>query len=86
MLKHIIAVAFLSSFALGQFNLFDRQWKPDDPREICEEKCNNYCPNCTEPIRCTAEENYCGKKGVDPEMSQCTPDDICVPKDCQCKL
>lgn len=84
MLKHIIAVAFLSSVALGQFNLFDRQWKPDDPRQICETKCNDYCKNCTEPVRCTVNETKCGTKDIDPEMSQCPVDDICVPKGCLC--
>lgn len=84
MWKQIIAVVFLSSFALGEFDLFDRQWKPEDPKEICEKKCNDYCPNCTEPVRCTADEKWCGVEPVDPEMSQCSTDDICVPKNCEC--
>jgi len=84
MLKQIIAVVFLSSVALGQFDLFDRQWAPEDPREICEKKCEDYCPNCTEPVYCTEEQTWCGKQPIDPDMSQCTTDDICVPKNCLC--
>lgn len=84
MLKQIIAVAFLSSVALGQFNLFDRQWKEGDPREICWEVCNNYCPNCTEPVRCGEGEKKCGEKPIDPNMSQCPVDDVCVPDHCLC--
>ena len=86
MLKQIIAVAFLSSVALGQFNLFDRQWKEGDPREICWEVCNNYCPNCTEPVRCGENEKKCGEKPIDPNMSQCPVDDVCVPDHCLCKF
>lgn len=85
MLKQIIAVAFLSSFALGQYNPFDRQWADDDPRQICEEKCVIDCENCTEPVRCVVgEENECGQKPINPLMPICSTDDICVPENCKC--
>jgi len=80
MFKYVIAVVFLSSVALGQ-NL--GEWDPD-AQAYCLEKCLPYCPNCTEPVRCTADENFCGKEPVDPNMSQCTTNDICVPKPCEC--
>ena len=84
MFKYVIAVAFLSSVALGNFNPFDREWD-EDAKAYCIEKCEDYCTNCTEPVRCGEGEKKCGEKPIDPQMSQCTPDDICVPENCECK-
>ena len=82
MQKYLIAVSILCSFALGQF---DREWD-EDAKTFCVNKCESYCVNCTEPARCDLDtEKKCGEKPVDPNMSQCTPDDICVPKNCKCK-
>jgi len=83
MFKYVIAVAFLSSVALGNFNPFDREWD-EDAKAYCIEKCEDYCTNCTEPVRCGEGEKKCGEKPIDPQMSQCTPDDICVPENCEC--
>jgi len=83
MFKYVIAVAFLSSVALGNFNPFDREWD-EDAKAYCIEKCEDYCTNCTEPVRCGEGEKKCGEKPIDPNMSQCTPDDICVPEECEC--
>ena len=84
MFKYVIAVAFLSSVALGNFNPFDREWD-EDAKAYCIEKCEDYCTNCTEPVRCGEGQKKCGEKPIDPQMSQCTPDDICVPEECECK-
>ena len=84
MFKYVIAVVFLSSVALGNFNPFDREWD-EDAKAYCIEKCEDYCTNCTEPVRCGEGEKKCGEKPIDPQMSQCTPDDICVPENCECK-
>ena len=84
MFKYVIAVAFLSSVALGNFNPFDREWD-EDAKAYCIEKCEDYCTNCTEPVRCGEGQKKCGEKPIDPQMSQCTPDDICVPENCECK-
>ena len=56
-----------------------------DPLKICESKCSDYCVNCTEPVRCQAGQKNCGKKPINPLMSQCSTDDICVPENCECK-
>ena len=58
---------------------------PTDPVKICEQKCDNYCVECKEPVRCGAGQKNCGKKPINPLMSQCSPDDICVPEDCECQ-
>ena len=84
MFKYVFAVAFLSSVALGNFNPFDREWD-EDAKAYCIEKCEDYCTNCTEPVRCGEGQKKCGEKPIDPQMSQCTPDDICVPAECECK-
>lgn len=86
MLKQIIAVAFLCSVASGQFGIFDREeYAPNDVREVCWQKCSTDCRNCTEPIYCDLTyQKYCGKRERDPDRYICTPDDICVPKDCEC--
>ena len=85
MLKFLIVVAFLSTTALGNLNPFDREWD-EDAKAYCIEKCEDYCTNCTEPVRCGEGQRKCGEKPIDPTMSQCTPDDICVPAECECKI
>ena len=86
MLKQIIAVAFLSSFALAQNNPFDRESEPGPyPKEICFTKCNETCGTCKEPYRCGdsgEDEIKCGDK---PKVSVCTPDEECVKRSCECK-
>ena len=52
----------------------------------CEDSCKQYCPNCTEPVRCGPGERKCGEQPIDPEAHQCSTDDICVPAECECKL
>ena len=85
MLKFLIVVAFLSTTALGNLNPFDREWD-EDAKAYCIEKCEDYCTNCTEPVRCGEGQRKCGEKPIDPTMSQCSPDDICVPAECECKI
>ena len=84
MLRNVIAVFFLSSLAIGNFNPFDRQWD-EDKQAVCVDKCEDYCHNCTEPVRCGEGQRKCGEKPIDPQMHQCSPDDICVPEECECK-
>ena len=84
MLRNVIAVFFLSSLAIGNFDPFDRQWD-EDKQALCVEKCEDYCHNCTEPVRCGEGQRKCGEKPLDPQMHQCSPDDICVPEECECK-
>ena len=84
MLKYVIAVLFLSSIAFGNYNQLDREYD-EDAKAYCVEVCNNYCPNCTEPVRCGEGFKKCGEKPIDPHMSQCSTDDICVPDHCECK-
>merc|ERR1711963_535408 len=83
MLKFLIVLAFLSTTALGNLNPFDREWD-EDAKAYCVEKCEDYCTNCTEPVRCGEGQRKCGEKPIDPTMSQCSPDDICVPAECEC--
>ena len=85
MLRNVIAVVFLSSLALGNFNPFDREWD-EDKQAVCIDKCEDYCHNCTEPVRCGEGQRKCGEKPIDPQMHQCSPDDICVPAECECKF
>ena len=99
MLKYVIAVAFLSYVALGDnINPFDRSSSSltstsnvafdDNTGEwgaLCNETCYEYCVDCKEPKRCGDNETYCGTMPIDPNMHQCTPDEICVPEECQCK-
>jgi len=91
MFKYVIAVACLSYVALGQ----DDDWTitsnvqfEDDTGEwgaLCNKTCWEYCPDCVEPNRCDpATERYCDTKPIDPNMHQCTPDEVCVPKECEC--
>ena len=56
-----------------------------EAKQICETTCQQYCPNCTEPVRCDDTQTKCGVKPIDPKMSQCPTDDICVPSHCECK-
>jgi hypothetical protein len=94
MLKFGIAVALLSYVALGdKINPFDRAiydvsntlyWDADK-LAYCEDDCKDYCKNCTEPTYCDETERKCGEHPIDPNMHQCSPDDICVPKECECK-
>ena len=96
MLKYGIAVAFLSYVALGdKINPFDRQdniydnsnteyWDADK-QAFCVDDCKDYCNNCTEPVYCDETQKFCGKKPIDPQMHLCSPDDICVPAECECK-
>ncbi len=95
MFKYVIAVVLLSYVALGdKISPFDRltydvsntKFWDTDKEAYCEHDCKDYCANCTEPVYCTSEEKKCGEKPIDPTMHQCSPDDICVPKDCECKL
>jgi hypothetical protein len=90
MYKYVIAVAFLSYVALGDnISPFNRQaivsvsssWTGE---EFCTETCREYCENCTEPVRCNEDQKKCGEKPIDVDMKECSPDDICVPKDCEC--
>ena len=32
-----------------------------DPVKICEQKCDNYCVECREPVRCVTGQKNCGK-------------------------
>ena len=85
MFKYAFAVALLSSVALGFDSPLDRAWD-EDSQSYCIDKCQNYCTNCTEPQRCDPEtERKCGDKPINPTMSQCTPDELCVPIECECK-
>ena len=84
MFKYVIGVLFLSSIAFGNHNVFDRAYD-EDAKAYCVETCNDYCKNCTEPVRCADGFKKCGEQPIDPQMSQCSTDDICVPEDCDCK-
>ena len=84
MFKYVIDLAFFSSVAHDISYPFDRKGD-EHARVYCIEKCEDYCTNCTEPVRCGEGEKKCGEKPIDPQMSQCTPDDICVPENCECK-
>ena len=35
-------------------------------------------------LRCGEGEKKRGEKSIDPEMAQCTPDDVSVPENCNC--
>ena len=83
MLKHLILGVVLCSITLG-VNPFNGEWD-EDAKAYCIEKCEDYCDNCTEPIRCGEGQKKCGQEPVDPLISQCTPNDICVPENCDCK-
>ena len=98
MLKYVIAVALLSYVALGDkispfnrlsTNIYDisntKYWNSEKVA-FCENDCKDYCKDCVEPVRCDDTERFCGRKPIDPNMHQCSPDDICVPKECECKL
>ena len=101
MTKICIVLAILCSTAVNMENLDAYSTKPammqplqgrpkmqplpTDPVKICEQKCDNYCVECKEPVRCGAGQKNCGKKPINPLMSQCSPDDICVPEDCECQ-
>lgn len=84
MFKYVIAVSFLSSIALAMLPEAAREWD-EDAKAYCVETCNDYCHNCTEPVRCADGFKKCGEQPIDPQMSQCSTDDICVPEDCDCK-
>jgi hypothetical protein len=56
-----------------------------DALKVCEEKCEDYCVKCKEPVRCKEGQRNCGVKPIDPKMSQCSTDDICVPGNCECQ-
>ena len=93
MFKYVIAVAFLSYVALGDnINPFNRgltitettEWDADQ-LALCTETCKEYCEDCLEPKRCDETAKLCGTKSIDPNMHQCTVDEICVPKECECK-
>ena len=82
MFKYVIAVAFVSSVALSVNAL--GEWD-EDAQAYCVQTCESYCENCTEPERCGEGEKKCGEQPIDPNMSQCSTDDICVPDNCECK-
>ena len=82
MFKYVIAVAFISSVALS-VNA-EGEWD-EDAQAYCVQTCESYCENCTEPARCGEGEKKCGEQPIDPNMSQCSTDDICVPDNCECK-
>jgi len=90
MFKYVFAVALLSSVALGFESGFVREWTnarewDADAKAYCVDECKLYCGNCTEPKRCDPlTEKWCDYKPIDPDMSQCSPDDICVPIECEC--
>jgi len=81
MIKYVIAVAFISSVALS-VNA-EGEWD-EDAQQYCVQTCESYCENCTEPARCGEGEKKCGEQPIDPNMSQCSTDDICVPDNCEC--
>jgi len=97
MWKQIIALIFLSSVAFGQRGR-PNPWESvdidradgDDPatgdaREVCITTCTEICENCTDPILCNPNtQRKCGTEPVDPTKPVCTPDDICVPIECEC--
>ena len=83
MFKYVIAVAFISSVALS-VNA-EGEWD-EDAQAYCVQTCESYCENCTEPVRCGEGEKKCGEQPIDPNMSQCSTDDICVPDNCECKF
>ena len=54
---------------------------------VCIDLCNKTCTNCTEPEKCDeATQRKCGEKQVDLLNHLCSPEDKCIPKECECKL
>merc|ERR1711981_9499 len=61
----------------------------DDLNRQCAEDCNRTCTTvCPEAKLChPTDEIRCGKDDLPPTVwPDCIHDDICVPKDCECKV
>lgn len=68
----------------SQTNLeYDRQWVEEDVTQFCERVCNEECTACTAPKRCSEGQTKCGEEPP-KEHPDCYPEDICVPKGCNC--
>ena len=54
----------------------------------CTDECKKTCVNpCPEPQKCNNDEQVkCGEKDHPEDVwPDCTKDDICIPKDCECR-
>ena len=61
----------------------DRQWADGDIAGFCKKVCNEECTMCTEPKKCSEAQTKCGEEPP-KEHPDCYPDEICVPKGCNC--
>ena len=61
----------------------ERQWAEADKKEFCSRVCNEECVECTKPIKCSEGQTKCGEEPP-KEHPDCYPDEICVPKGCNC--
>ena len=61
----------------------ERQWADGDITGFCKRVCNEECTMCTEPKKCSEGQTKCGEEPP-KEHPDCYPDEICVPKGCNC--
>ena len=61
----------------------ERQWADGDITGFCKKVCNEECTQCTEPKKCSEGQTKCGEEPP-KEHPDCYPDEICVPKGCNC--
>ena len=62
----------------------DRQWDDGEVSSFCAQICDEECTFCTTPKKCTEGQTKCGEEPP-KEHPDCPPDEICVPKGCNCK-
>ena len=67
-----------------------RQWQEGDNRQNCTEVCTDECDYCKEPQLCDEEtELKCGETPQNHDIYDlvvnCPPNDVCIPKGCECK-
>ena len=65
-----------------------RQWPAEDSitnytKAFCSRVCNEECVECTTPIKCSEGQTKCGEASP-KDHPDCYPDEICVPKGCNC--
>ena len=89
LMKHLIVLACILPAILSR--TYNRQWQDGDNRENCTEVYSDECISCTEPELCNPEtEIKCGETPQDNDIYElvvnCPPNDVCIPKGCECKL
>ena len=90
-MHHFFILACLLPATLCRTSINNRQWQEGDNRQNCTEVCSDECVACKDPVLCDEEtELKCGETPQDNDIYElvvkCPPNDVCIPKGCECKL